>query len=105
INLSIETQSPSGNANTPKSSLTKKKLSYKETRELETIEEGIADAEKDLQAKHDVLQAVAIRGRGAPTRAPATHPGAPLSSWVEAPGTNQEGGSSSPPGRTIFRSH
>jgi ATP-binding cassette subfamily F protein uup len=65
INLSIETQSPSGNANTPKSSLTKKKLSYKETRELETIEERIADAEKELQAKHDVLQDVAIMSDGA----------------------------------------
>jgi len=37
-------------ANTPK-----RKLSYKEARELETIEERIAGAEKQLQAKHDSL--------------------------------------------------
>jgi ATP-binding cassette subfamily F protein uup len=33
----------------------KKKLSYKETRELETIEERIAEAEKELQGKHELL--------------------------------------------------
>lgn len=33
----------------------KRKLSYKEARELETIEQRIADAEKQLQAKHDSL--------------------------------------------------
>jgi ATP-binding cassette subfamily F protein uup len=33
----------------------KKKLSYKEQRELETMEERIADAEKELQTKHDLL--------------------------------------------------
>ncbi len=33
----------------------RKKLSYKEARELETIEARIADAEKQLQAKHDSL--------------------------------------------------
>jgi ATP-binding cassette subfamily F protein uup len=33
----------------------KKKLSYKEARELETIEQRIADAEKELQARHDAL--------------------------------------------------
>jgi ATP-binding cassette subfamily F protein uup len=33
----------------------KPKLSYKEARELETIEQRIADAEKNLQAKHDAL--------------------------------------------------
>jgi ATP-binding cassette subfamily F protein uup len=64
-NLSVETQSPSANASAPKSSLTKKKLSYKEARELETIEQRIADAEKELQAKHDVLQDVAIMSDGA----------------------------------------
>jgi ABC transport system ATP-binding/permease protein len=64
-NLSVETQSPSGITNVPKSSLTKKKLSYKESRELETIEQRIADAEKELQAKHDVLQDVAIMSDGA----------------------------------------
>jgi ABC transport system ATP-binding/permease protein len=34
---------------------TRKKPSYKETRELETIEQRIADAEKELQARHDSL--------------------------------------------------
>ena len=33
----------------------KKKLNYKETRELETMEERIAEAEKDLQGKHELL--------------------------------------------------
>jgi ABC transport system ATP-binding/permease protein len=33
----------------------KKKLSYKETRELETMEERIAEAEKELQNKHELL--------------------------------------------------
>jgi ATP-binding cassette subfamily F protein uup len=64
INLSVETQSPSGIANAPQSSLTKKKLSYKEARELETIEQRIAEAEKELQAKHDVLRDLAIISDG-----------------------------------------
>jgi ATP-binding cassette subfamily F protein uup len=64
-NLSVETQSPSGMTNAPKPSLTKKKLSYKEARELETIEQRIADAEKELQGKHEVLQDVAIMSDGA----------------------------------------
>jgi ATP-binding cassette subfamily F protein uup len=34
---------------------TKRKLSYKEARELETIEQRIAHAEKQLQSKHDSL--------------------------------------------------
>jgi ATP-binding cassette subfamily F protein uup len=63
-NRSVETQSPSGSAKTPKESLTKKKLSYKEARELETIEQRIADAEKELQAKHDALQDVAVMSDG-----------------------------------------
>jgi len=63
-NASVETQSPSGAANAPKSSLTKKKFSYKEARELETIEQRIADAEKELQAKHDLLQDPAIMSDG-----------------------------------------
>jgi ATP-binding cassette subfamily F protein uup len=54
-NASVETQSPKATRGAPKSSLTKKKLSYKEARELETIEQRIADAEKELQAKHDAL--------------------------------------------------
>jgi ATP-binding cassette subfamily F protein uup len=65
INPSVETQSPSGVANARKASLTKKKFSYKEARELETIEQRIADAERELQAKHDVLQDVAILSNGA----------------------------------------
>jgi len=60
MNLSVGTQSPGRATNAPNSSLTKKKLSYKEARELETIEQRIADAEKELQAKHDALQDVAI---------------------------------------------
>jgi ATP-binding cassette subfamily F protein uup len=59
-NASVETQSPRGAGDAPKDSLTKKKFSYKEARELETIEQRIADAERELQAKHDVLQDVAI---------------------------------------------
>ncbi|MFZ0739174.1 MAG: ABC-F family ATP-binding cassette domain-containing protein [Candidatus Acidiferrales bacterium] len=60
INASVETQSPTGIAGAPKSSLTKKKLSYKETREIETIEQRIANAEKELQTKHDALLDPAI---------------------------------------------
>jgi ATP-binding cassette subfamily F protein uup len=33
----------------------KKKLNYKESRELETMEERIAEAEKELQGKHELL--------------------------------------------------
>jgi len=33
----------------------KKKLSYKETRELETMEERIAEAERELQGKHELM--------------------------------------------------
>ena len=40
----------------------KKKLSYKEARELETIEQRIADAEKELQARHDSLLDRAVTG-------------------------------------------
>ncbi len=60
INASVKTQSPSGTAGAPKSSLTKKKLSYKEARELETIEQRIAEAEKEQQTKHGVLYDSAI---------------------------------------------
>jgi ATP-binding cassette subfamily F protein uup len=63
-NRSVETQSPTGTANASKTSLTKKKLSYKEARELESIEERIADAERELQAKHDVMQDVAVMSDG-----------------------------------------
>ena len=64
-NSSVETQSPRGVGDASKGSLTGKKFSYKEARELETIEQRIADAEKELQAKHDVLQDVAIASDGA----------------------------------------
>jgi ATP-binding cassette subfamily F protein uup len=64
INASVETQSPSGAVNVAKASLTKKKFSYKETRELETIEQRIADAEKELQTKHELLQDPAIMSDG-----------------------------------------
>ena len=65
---SVETQNPSGAANASKSSLTRKKLSYKEARELETIEQRIADAEKELQTKHEVLQDPAIMSDGSRLR-------------------------------------
>jgi ABC transport system ATP-binding/permease protein len=59
-NASVETQSPSANVNggavaAARTSLTKKKLSYKENRELETIEQRVADAEREMQVKHDAL--------------------------------------------------
>jgi ATP-binding cassette subfamily F protein uup len=63
-NASVETQSPSATVSALKSSLTKRKLSYKETRELETIEERIAEAEKQLQTKHDALLDPAIMSDG-----------------------------------------
>jgi ABC transport system ATP-binding/permease protein len=65
INQSVETQSPGGIANGAKTSLTKKKLSYKEARELETMEQRIAEAERELQAKHDLLVDPAIMSDGA----------------------------------------
>ncbi len=46
----------------------RKKLSYKETRELETIEQRIADAEKELQVRHDALLDPAVRSDGARLR-------------------------------------
>jgi ABC transport system ATP-binding/permease protein len=64
-NRSVETQSPSKVGGAPKASLTKKKLSYKEMREVETIEDRIAAAEKELQAKHDALLDPAIMRDGA----------------------------------------
>ena len=39
----------------PTSQTAKRKLTYKEARELETMEQRIADAEQSLQAKHDSL--------------------------------------------------
>ncbi|HEY2460812.1 MAG TPA: ABC-F family ATP-binding cassette domain-containing protein [Candidatus Acidoferrum sp.] len=64
-NASVETQSPSTKGGPSRASLTKKKLSYQETRELETVEERIADAEKVVQAKHDALLDPAIMSDGA----------------------------------------
>jgi ABC transport system ATP-binding/permease protein len=55
-NASVDTQRPTRAAGEPKPSLTKKKLSFKEARELETIEQRIAEAERELQLKHDALQ-------------------------------------------------
>ena len=43
----------------------KKRLSYKENRELETIEERVAEAEAELQSKHDALLDPAIMSDGA----------------------------------------
>jgi len=48
----------------PAAATTKRKLTYKEARELETIEQRIADAEKDLQAKHDSLLDPAVMSDG-----------------------------------------
>ncbi len=64
-NRSAETQSPNRVVSAPKTSLTKKKLSYKEAREFEGIEERIAEAERDLQTKHDALLDPAIMSDGA----------------------------------------
>jgi ATP-binding cassette subfamily F protein uup len=54
----------SGAAGVARATLTKKKLSYREARELETIEERIAEAEKTLQEKHDALLDPAIMSDG-----------------------------------------
>ena len=64
-NASVETQSPSMTTGAARVSLTKKKLSYKEAREFESIETRIAAAEKELQAKHDALLDPAIMSDGA----------------------------------------
>jgi ATP-binding cassette subfamily F protein uup len=64
-NASVETQSPSALAVTNKTSLTKKKLSFNETRELETIEARIAEAERIMQEKHDALLDPAVMSDGA----------------------------------------
>jgi ATP-binding cassette subfamily F protein uup len=42
----------------------KKKLTYKENRELESIEQRVAEAEADLQSKHDALLDPAIMSDG-----------------------------------------
>jgi ABC transport system ATP-binding/permease protein len=55
----------SGASAVARATLTKKKLSYHEAKELETIEERIADAEKTQQEKHDALLDPAIMSDGA----------------------------------------
>jgi ABC transport system ATP-binding/permease protein len=55
VSPSLEPPGPSGTLGASKSSPTKKKLSYKEAREFEIIEQRIAEAEKELQTKHDAL--------------------------------------------------
>jgi ABC transport system ATP-binding/permease protein len=52
-------------AGTARLAAAKKKLSYKENRELETIEERVAEAEAELQSKHDALLDPAIMSDGA----------------------------------------
>jgi ABC transport system ATP-binding/permease protein len=47
----------------------RKKLTFKEVRELETIEQRIADAERELQARHDSLLDPAVMSDGARLRA------------------------------------
>ena len=47
-----------------KGAANKKRLSYNEVRELETIEQRIADAERELQVKHDALHDPAIMSDG-----------------------------------------
>ena len=47
----------------------KRKLTYKEARELDTVEQRIADAERSLQAKHDSLLDPAIMSDAARLRA------------------------------------
>jgi len=54
-NATANSKRASQPAQPPSIAPTKRKLTYKEARELETIEERIADAERDLQAKHDSL--------------------------------------------------
>jgi ATP-binding cassette subfamily F protein uup len=60
----IEARRQAGRAAAPVSP-TRKKLSYKDAREFETIEQRIADAEKELQAKHDTLLDPAVMSDGA----------------------------------------
>jgi ABC transport system ATP-binding/permease protein len=66
----VETQSPRASGNggaavAARASLTKRKLSYKENREFETIEQRVADAEKEMQLRHDALLDPAIMSDGA----------------------------------------
>jgi len=63
-NASVETQNLSRASGAVKTSPTKKKLSFKEMREFESIEARIAAAEKKLQTKHDALLDPAIMRDG-----------------------------------------
>ena len=56
------------NAGTATANAVKKKLSYKESRELEGMEERIAEAERELQAKHETLLDPKVMGDGARLR-------------------------------------
>jgi ATP-binding cassette subfamily F protein uup len=58
-NLSTGTKRAAGQGEVPAAS-SKKKLSYHEVRELETIEERIAEADKNLEAKHVALEDPAV---------------------------------------------
>ena len=62
-NAWVKTQNPSAAKGAAKASLTKKKLSFKEVREFESIQARIAEAEKELQVKHDALLDPAIMTR------------------------------------------
>jgi len=59
-----ETAPARNTADTPRSSVTKRKLSYIEAREFATIEDRIAAAEQTLQAKRAALQDPAIASDG-----------------------------------------
>jgi len=65
---SIPRKAPASDEPVAPSPRPRKKLSYKETRELETIEQRIADAEKHLQARHDALADPALLSDGARLR-------------------------------------
>jgi ABC transport system ATP-binding/permease protein len=69
-NKSLASSSQSAQTSPPPASgaAAKKKLSYKETRELETIEERIAEAERQLQAAHDSLLDPAVMADAARLR-------------------------------------
>jgi len=54
-----------GKAAAASAPVARKKLSYLERREFESIEQRIAEAERELQAKHDALQDPAILSDGA----------------------------------------
>jgi ATP-binding cassette subfamily F protein uup len=53
---------PAGGAATPKAAAVKKKLSYLEARDYETIEHRVSEAELALEAQHDAVQHAASAG-------------------------------------------